>query len=304
MNLIQPITPTTTIEISIDRLSVCFNEPSLENVKATCGLLLDLLKTKEIPGMIITNSMSYGINARIPVPYMTPAEYTHPIFLQAGPHLLGLPSYRLDFNPSKMSATGIAETLMLLDSIMDPPPLEFFHKGKVTRVDVAIDLWGFTVDDLIVQNKRKQKHGVYSDRYGVPETVYLGTPKSSRLVVYTKIDPKTGELRTRIEPRLKPKCVGWEVASLPNPLSKMSLCLASVLDGLVPGVPGRLIADSIRVRGVKHVLDVFPTKIGKQIEKTLIASATPLPKPDFVWSLWPAALVNAGLGKELGVVLE
>ena len=264
-------------------------------------MLLSDLKTKEIPGMTITKGALYGVNARIPLPYMTPADYTHPIYFQAAPHVPGRPSYRLDFNPSKMSQEGISDMLVLLDCIIDADVMEFFHKGRVTRVDAAIDISGYTVDDLIVVTSRKQKHGVYSDRYGVPETVYLGTPRSNRLVVYTKIDRETGELKTRIEFRLKPGCPGYEVAGLPNPIRKLGLYKTSCLDGLVPGVPGRVIADSIRVRGVRHALEVFPPNVRKQIDKALLTSALLLPDPDTIWSLWPIALVDAGLGKELGV---
>src|SRR5690242_20246137 len=109
MNLIKPITETTTIEISIDRLSICFNDPTPENVKATCGMLLSDTISKQIPGMIVTKSAMYQVNARIPVPYLDSADCPHPFFFQAGPHLPGLPSYRVDYNPSKMSDAGTSE---------------------------------------------------------------------------------------------------------------------------------------------------------------------------------------------------
>jgi hypothetical protein len=294
--------PISKIRISIDRLAICFTEPNPEHVKSTCGLLLSDKYTNAIPGIKITNSAKYRVNARIPLPYAATSDLSHPIYFQAGPHLPGLPSYRLEFNPAKMSADGISEMLALLSSIMDPEPLEFFHKGWVTRVDVAVDLPGHSVDDLIVVTKRKQKHGVYSDRHGGPESVYLGTPRSHRLVVYTKKNSKTGETKTRIESRLKPRCPGNEIAKLLNPLAKVRLYPASVLEGLVPAVPGRIIADSIRVRGMRHALAVFPLKIRKLIEKTLTGSASLLPDPEKIWAAWPNALIDVGLGEQLGAV--
>lgn len=297
-----PQTANTNIKISIDRLTVCFKEPDPENVKSTCGILLSDKYKKEIPNLKITKSAQYHVNARIPLPYMTTTDLSHPIYFQANPHLPGLPSYRLDMNPSKMSAVGISEMLSLIHSIMDPEPIEFFHKGWATRVDVAIDIPDYSVDDLIVLTKRKQKHGVYSDRHGTPESVYLGTPRSARLVVYTKIDKKTGQIKTRIEFRLKPKCPGNKIASLANPLAKVELYLASVLDNLILGVPGHLIADSIRIRGLRHALSALPAKQKKQVEKALIGSTSLLPDASEIWARWPTALVDVGLGKELGAL--
>ena len=89
-------------------------------------------------------------------------------------------------------------------------------KGRVTRVDIAADFIGLGLNDLIVLASRKQKHGVYSNRYGEPETVYLGTPRSARVVAYTRPTKLSG-VATRLECRLKPRCLGEDIASLPNP---------------------------------------------------------------------------------------
>jgi hypothetical protein len=203
-----------------------------------------------------------------------------------------------------MPPGGIEELIVLLDSCTDIGGSGFISQGRVTRVDVAVDLQGLTCNDAIVSTQRKQKHGTYSDRQGFPETVYLGTPRSHRVVAYTKPDKKTGSKGIRLECRLKPKCLGEQIASLPNPLAKVSILPVTALNTLQLGFPPQLLADSIRVRGLKHALSVFPTQTRNAIKKALASSASLLPNPEELWAGWPDALMKVGLGKELGVALQ
>ena len=108
------------------------------------------------------------------------------VCLEAGPRWPGQASYRIDFNPSKLSKDGRLQLKAFLDPRIDADPVEFFRDGRVTRVDLAVDLPGFHLEDFIVRSSRLQKHGVYADRYGLIRTTYLGTPTSSRVVAYEK----------------------------------------------------------------------------------------------------------------------
>jgi hypothetical protein len=156
------------------------------------------------------------------------------------------------------------------------------------------------LNDLIVLASRKQKHGVYSNRYGEPETVYLGTPRSARVVAYTRPTKLSG-VATRLECRLKPCCLGENVASLPNPFSKVTLYSVKALTGL--GLPPQMLADSIRLRGVKPAIQGLDPKKQKMILAALDPSKSILPDASALWAGWPMALLAAGLGKELGVPL-
>jgi len=91
-----------------------------------------------------------------------------------------LSSYRLEFNPSKLTKDGLDDLVVFLNSTIDPDPLEFFRGGRITRCDVAVDLPGCHLEDLIVRTSRMQKHGIYSDRQGLVQTTYLGTPSVLR----------------------------------------------------------------------------------------------------------------------------
>lgn len=79
----------------------------------------------------------------------------------AGPRQSGHPSFRLDFNPSKLSADGVAELMGLLGGWIAEDPTIFFYSGKISRCDAAIDCPGYRNDEVIIRARRLQKHGVY-----------------------------------------------------------------------------------------------------------------------------------------------
>jgi hypothetical protein len=87
-----------------------------------------------------------------------------------------------------------------------------------------------------------------------------------------------------------------------NPFKNVVLLPADVLDELKLGFPGKTLADSIRVRGVKHALAPFPADQRKLITATLKASQPLLPDAAQLWTGWKHALIQSGLGKELGLI--
>lgn len=285
--------------IKLDRLTVCFKEPNHEHVTNTVNSLLEDKINDDIPGARFGTNSRYKVSAVIPFPHFHGETDGHPVCFEAGPRQPGTPSYRLDFNPSKLTGEGLTELRAYLDTSMDATPFEFFHNGYVTRLDVAVDLPAHTLEDVIVRSARKRKHGVYSNADGEPETVYLGTPRSKRSVAYTKTDKETGEIFLRFESRLNPKCLGMQVATLDNPLKGVKLIPVTALEALDLGFPTQLLADSIRVRGIKKAIKPFDKQARKAVEKAIEQAASLLPDGETLWSQWPQALISIGLGEEL-----
>jgi hypothetical protein len=220
----------THSQFKLDKLSVCYDEPNDEYVKKTCGLLLDDKYTKSVPGLTITKSPRYAMSCRIKLPYSEPCHSPQTVIFQAGPYLPGVASYRWEGNPDKISEAGWDDFHVLLSSCIDIDPIAFFRMGKITRLDVALDLPGLNLEDVIVRSSRIQKHSVYSNRYGSPQTTYLGTPRSRRIASYDK--PIEGTMKTalRVETRLKPGCLGHEVAALKNPFGNVKLIPSTFSD--------------------------------------------------------------------------
>ena len=174
--------------------------------------------------------------------------------------------------------------------------------AEFTRCDIAIDLLGHRLEDVIVRSSRLQKHGVYADRYGTVQTTYLGTPRSRCVVAYDK--PLEGSLvtRLRLECRLKPRCLGYQLAQLKDPFAGVQLLRAGFSEGSGIGVPAELIADSIRIGGLKRALLPLDASQRKALKKAYKDATSLLPNLDEAWAAWPDILASYGLGKELGAV--
>jgi hypothetical protein len=161
---------------------------------------------------------------------------------------------------------------------------------------------GLHVADTIVWGRRLQKHAVYSDRRGNPQNVYLETPRSRRIVIYDKPNEHGHGTHLRLETRLKPRVQGRQIAQLPNPFADVSLVPATFPDAAALGIPAQLIADSMRIGGMKRVRKVLPKSQFLALAKARAAATSLLPKLDTLWTAWPDVLKGYGLGKQLGAV--
>jgi hypothetical protein len=290
----------THSEFKLDKLSVCYDEPNDEYVKKTCGLLLDDKYTKSVSGLTITKSPRYAVSCRIKLPYSEPCHSPQIVTFQAGPYLPGVASYRWEGNPDKISIAGWDDLYTLLSSCIDVDPIAFFRMSKITRLDVALDLPGLTLEEVIVRSSRLQKHGVYSNRHGDPEMTYLGTPRSRRIASYDK--PVEGSMKTalRVETRLKPGCLGYEVAGLKNPFANVQLIPSSFSQLAGLSIPSQCIADSVRMGGLKRALLPLNTAQRKALKNAYAKAVSVLPSTDALWANWPQTLAGYGLGQHLG----
>ncbi len=83
--------------------------------------------------------------------------------------------FRLEFNPNALGHTG---TLDLLDGIHLATDKtfrigRFLQDARVSRIDVAIDVVGLTVPDIIVSAVNEGKRVLYHGEDGILETVYV-----------------------------------------------------------------------------------------------------------------------------------
>jgi hypothetical protein len=213
--------------------------------------------------------------------------------LQLGARDAKTNAYRLECNPSKLGPDGRAELDTLLLSVFGEGLQDFVRKGKVTRLDVAIDLPDITTNDVIVRSSSVRKHGIYSGTTGDPETVYVG--KTSGTVAYNKVSSsQTGPItRLRIERRLKPNCLGRDLPNIKNPFDKIRVVPTAVLKPLLPD-PADVYFDSMRIRGIHRVLKSLPRQDRLRIERIVNDGANTLLPPD-IWNHWPRCLERSGL---------
>jgi hypothetical protein len=222
------------------------------------------------------------------------------VCFEAGPRMPGQASFRIDFNPSNLSPEGCLDLMGLLAGWIAENETIFFYSGKVTRCDVALDFPGYLLESVLVRARRLQKHGIYSDRHGQPETTYIGTPRGRRVVAYDKPN-QSGGTNLRLECRLKPKILGHQLVNLPNPFARVELLPADFSDAAGLG-HSQFIADSYRIGGIKRVLKALDKQQGKALKNAHAAAISLIPNLDSLWATWPDVLIACGLGKELGAL--
>jgi hypothetical protein len=197
------------------------------------------------------------------------------VLVQAGPkkktttHTL-----RLEFNPAALGSSGIAFLKTQLESLV-PDGLSFVDiitNGKVTRVDIAVDIIGIHLADLLLSMNSGGKQHWYLSAEGKPETGYLGMKKSdtnAKWVTYNKrqqIKDSSSSLaeqaygglsHTRIEYHAKPNKPFFALNTVTNPFNEISLAFPKAPKGVKPYAWTFFIDSCVR-RGQPAALAMLP----------------------------------------------
>lgn len=279
-------------EILIDKISVNYNEPDPVIVDAV-ALTLRNAVASAFPGSVVRYSAAYSAFVLIPIPLNDPTR-REKLVLQAGPYDPGRSSYRIEFNPSKVGPQGVADLDLILTSAFGIPAATFLGEGRISRVDLAVDIPGLTVEDVIVRSRSLRKHGFFSDQRGRPVTAYLGGARSNRTVTYDKSVGRNQAPVLRLERRILPKCFGHELPSLADPFSKLVLVRTEPLKPLLLPAAPTLFFDSARMRGINRAMASLPSPQRKAIDKALKQPGITIIGDD-IWKVWPEALQASGL---------
>jgi hypothetical protein len=288
--------PNQGYTISIDGFSLTFALSDPQAVRIICDVLIALNGDSQFKGSTIKRGDRYQYRFAIPLPIDDPIP-TGSLVIEAGARFPGIADLRIDFKPAKNGLNGISDVIALLDLITPMGGRHIITNGTFTRYDIAIDIWGESVDEVLVFSKRSQKHGVYTNRRGIPETVYMGTVRSDRTVAYSKTHKSTGQTSLRIERRMRRRCKGHELPDILDPFRVVQLVhtrsLLPLLDGLIP----QMFFDSVRLRGLNRVLATLPPAQRRAIKAVLNdPDKSMLPSTAQIWSGWHQLLRDSGLG--------
>ena len=87
--------------------------------------------------------------------------------------------FRLDFNPRKLGRKGFSKLVSILSDPSGPFKFKpFIEQARVTRIDVAVDLVGVQVSELLVRHKKQGVRSYYVGKDGVLETLYVHRGKT------------------------------------------------------------------------------------------------------------------------------
>src|SRR5260370_10633030 len=142
--------PDQYFSLSIDKISLTCNDTDPTQVEKTCRHLLDAANGS-FNGLRIKSSRWYQWQCAMPVPGSTSS-----FLIQAGPRFPGISDYRVEFNPSIIGPSGIGYARSFINSIIDVGFDTVIANGKVTRLDIALDLPGLSLENVIVRSKRQR----------------------------------------------------------------------------------------------------------------------------------------------------
>jgi hypothetical protein len=285
------INPCSNWELVVDKLSTVGNDPIPARVPKVCAAIVEKAKNKEWLGTILSSARRFQVQASIPVP-----GTDQRLLVQAGRKSMNPRDYRIELNPGRLGPDGMPKAFGVLDEIFEEGGIPFIRRGQATRIDIALDLIGLSVEQVVARSRKSQVHGVFSDRNGVPSTHYFGRPQNNSTAVYTK-QRAEGVPSLRNERRLVPKCRGDELQFLSNPFLGVQIVHVDALRPHLNGLHPEHFFDAIRVRGFTHVLKHLPAAQRKALTAVLRdPNSSLLPAMDDVWSRWPEVLASSGLG--------
>jgi hypothetical protein len=275
--------------LSIDKISLTCNDTNHGQVEETCHRLLESANGP-LSRMQIKSSRWHRLQCTLPIPNSTSS-----FLIQAGSRLPNISDYRFECNPSIIGPEGLRYASDFLDSITGIGTNALFANGKITRIDLALDLPGLSLDNVIVRSKGQRKHGVYTSARSKIETIYLGSVKANRTAVYTKI--KGDYELLRVERRMKPNILGKELSGLSNPFDKVQMIATDSLLPYLEGMVPEQFFDSIRMRGIRNAIAGLTPRQRREIKAVLSnPEESLLPSMPLIWNCWPHVLKQSGLG--------
>ena len=212
---------------------------------------------------------------------------------------------RLEFNPSKLGFDGLKDLHGILATMMDGGWQLFVNHGRISRLDVAVDLVGARMTKLMIVPPKAVVSQTWSSSKGKILTYQWGKVKGS----YTQIYNKTAELAARVYPfrpqvtrferRLRQPACKWltKLAGLENPFAGFVLTTTmpeAPDDG--PAYVWPLFCDSVSVRGLHAALQLLPEHKRPVYKKQFANAAPDWWNPDAIWAQWPALVEQSKIG--------
>ena len=272
------------------------------------GLLLDAEDKADFKsaGHVQTGKVTYKASVNLVVP-----PNGEEVLIQAGPKKSTAHDLRLEFNPARLGPAGMAFLKDKLEGVL-LGALSFSHilaTGRVTRLDIAVDLVGIRIDALDIQYKGEGKSHWYFSGSGQSETGYLGIKQSDKNAPWTAYNKRKqlketvggpeqlygGLSHTRIEFHAKPNKPAAGLKLLSNPFTQVSVAYPTVPKGIKPH-SWQFFLDACQRRGHQNALALVPEGPTKaKYLKAMKTAHDTFWRPDKIWSSWKEVLSKSAL---------
>ena len=209
--------------------------------------------------------------------------------------------FRAEFSPVDLGPQGLGEFHAQLMSLVPDGWGYFVEHGRVTMIEVTVDLPNISVDQFHLVPKQGPSSMAWKAN-GQLETLVLGKAKGSQTKVYDRGKKRvalgqtwTGPPTTRVERRLRLNSPLAELGTLANPFASMQM--VAIPTGPPPeeiksAYIWTLFLDSVSVRGLSTALKLLPKGKRTMYRQWLLAHPTSWWQPADIWSKWPTVLAD------------
>ncbi len=211
---------------------------------------------------------------------------------------------RIEFVPVDLGPAGILELHAVLSSLMDGGWGCFIKHGKITRIDVAIDLPHVQMDQFLLLPTQVLTTTRWSNN-GELESIQYGKPKNSHTLIYNRAAKREsmgqspeGKEGVRVERRQKGLNLKFDdLPALPFPFK------GTVCDQLYPAKPDdekkayiwQHFLCAVQVKGLNAALASLPPTKRTIYRKHLNHSQANWWDPDAIWGMWGPMLSDLGI---------
>ena len=234
------------------------------------------------------------------------------VLIQCAKQTASIAFIRIEFNPDMIGPDGTMEFRKLLPEITcgEVAYTALANAGKVTRLDIAVDLINIDLEDMLVSTAKPGVSMGYFGLSGKAETKYLNVKKKgSNLYIYDRkthlqklqedgkgVGLEYGDAKhTRIEVRVYPNKPIVDLPYLKNPLAKIDLIDIEAAQPPEEVHHWKLFQDSCRYRGLAGALNLLPNNLKGQYTDAVKAVSGELWQPNELWKTWPEVIEKSGL---------
>ena len=281
------------INLLIDKLSVTLNGFSAQDLDEIVKHVHSCNKDHEFFHPIFDGRYKAQTQIRV-----TP---TSTVLMQVSPKRVNGAQIRFEWNPSKIGYAGHEQLKLLLDGMLPHGYDHLLLSGVVSRMDIAIDVYGVNMSDVSFFTPHACEGTKYT-KSGDLQTVYLGGKDAThKWVVYNKaaqLKLQNGQEITRFEQRLKMSHPFMSLAKFGNPLLKLTVVPNKIgyksPTGISPEL-WKLFRRAYKYEPCHMVLADLEKNNRQIIRQWLKGKAVKWWKPEQLWHSLPKVLAELGM---------
>ncbi len=211
---------------------------------------------------------------------------------------------RIEFVPVDIGPGGLVELHSILTSLVPNGWAYFIEHGRITRIDVAVDLPAARMDDFHMLPKQGATVKVWKSD-GKLQTFQHGQAKGNHTQIYNRKAKRVaqgkqgaGKDGVRVERRLKNQQVPLlDLPSLANPFASLSLVARHPSKPQMEGKEyiWRLFLNAAEHMTLSAALDLLPVEKRTAYRSHFKAQAMAWWNVDAIWEQWPAMLQELGI---------